>query len=242
MQTIGITAPPGDTAKPPESTVSDAGSEGVVKAGPPAEKPGDQTPPAVKPPAGEQTPTPKAGESFVPKIDAPAAPTDKSKQLDLSAAVAEFGKDGKVSDKTYTAAEAAGLSRADVDTFIAGHKARVDGVVTALSEIAGSQDNLKAIMAWASTNTDEATRNAFNAAMERADTPTAALMVRGLLSQYNDAVGVEGERIIGQGTKGGVQPFGSWQEVQKAMSDTRYKKGDPAYIASVETRMKVSNF
>jgi hypothetical protein len=115
----------------------------------------------------------------------------------------------------------------------------VQGVAKTLSDVAGGQDNLKAVIEWAGANADEATRNAFNSAMERGDVASASLMVRGLLSQYNDAVGVEGERIIGNGAGHGVKPFANWQQVQAVMRTPGYKN-DPAVRADVEARMRAS--
>lgn len=240
MESIRINSAPAEEPAAPKSTVTDGSSPDSVNAGPPKpdEKPDAPKAEAPKPDAPKaDAPKPDGDKPFVPKIDVPKV----APKIDLSAALTEFGKDGKVSDATYKTAEDAGMSRADVDTYLAGHKSRVEGVATALSAIAGSTDNLKAVMEWAGANTDDATREAFNSAMDRGDLATASLMTRGLVSQYNDAVGTEGERIVGNRPAAGVQPFGSWEQVRKAMADPRYGN-DAAYQASVVGRMRVSKF
>lgn len=231
LDSVRINESKAETPAAPTAEVKDGVAPESVTAG--------AKPPATEPEKPAEKPADKpADKPFVPKIEAPA---EKPKAIDFTKALAEFGKDGKVSDETYKALEAAGVARSDVDTHLAGHKARVEGVVTKLSEIAGGQDNLKAVLEWAGANTDAKTRDAFNAAMERGDEAAASLMVRGLAAQYADSVGTEGERISGQATKGGVEPFQSWEQVRAAMSDKRYAN-DPAYQKSVERRMAVSNF
>lgn len=203
-------------------------------------------------PKSEATPKVEAPKPEAPKPEAPKPEVEQkpltdlkitkpveTPKIDLSKALTEFGKNGKVTDATYAEAEKQGMARADVDTYLAGHQSRVQGVVTKLSEIAGGQDNLRTLIEWAGANTDDATREAFNGAMDRGDLPTASLMVRGLAAQYNDAVGVEGERVIGSGKGVGVQPYANWAQVSADMAKPEYKK-DPAFRAKVGERLKAS--
>lgn len=227
---------------PGDNEVRIGGAEaGVVDPSAPAPKPEAEKPaaPAPKPEADKPAPTPKPEGGDKPLTDLKITKPVETPKIDLSKALTEFGKDGKVSDATYAAAEKQGMTRADVDTYLAGHQSRVQGVVTKLSEIAGSQDNLRSVIEWAGANTDDATRDAFNAAMERGDLPVASLMVRGLVSQYNEAVGVEGDRVIGSRAGSGVQPYANWAQVSADMSKPEYQK-DSAFRKNVESRLRVS--
>lgn len=221
---------------------SGGSQEGAPLEGAPEPKPSvDGKPPveSVEPASQAAAPkTPLEGADkapLVPRIEAPKV----AAKLDLSKAVQEFGKDGKVSEATYKEAEKRGLDRADVDTYIAGHKARVDGVVTALSQAVGGEAQLRSIMEWAGSNTDAETRDAFNAAVDSGNSKAASLMLRGLASEYEAAVGSEGQRITGEPSKGGLVPFANWEQVRVAMSDRRYGK-DAQYNAQVAARMKIS--
>lgn len=230
---------------PGENEVRIGGAEaGVVDPNAPAPKEGEQQqqkpaaeqkPAPTERPAAEQKPAGEEKPLTSLKIEKPV----ETPKIDLSKALTEFGKDGKVSDATYAAAEKQGMTRADVDTYLAGHQARVQGVVTKLSEIAGSQENLRSVIEWAGANTDDATRDAFNAAMEQGNLAVASLMVRGLVTQYNEAVGVDGDRVVGTRAGTGVAPYANWAQVSADMSKPQYQK-DPAFRKNVEDRLRVS--
>lgn len=180
-------------------------------------------------------------------LDAEEAADEAEKQgFDLDSLVAELSENGELSDEAYEKAEKAGMSRAHVDAFVRGQQALADELVNGLAEVVGGRDEMKSILDWAKTGLPREEAVAYNEAVEAGNTGLARALLRGMHAAYVAAEGSEPSLVEGENvpqTKG-VKPFGSVQEIHKAMADRRYRIGpdrDPKYVAEVERRMAVTD-
>ncbi|MDO8839655.1 MAG: hypothetical protein Q7V31_12080 [Parvibaculum sp.] len=169
--------------------------------------------------------------------------------LDLAAYNAEFAETGALSDATYSALEAKGFDRATVDAYknamTAGPAAAqtiADAESASIIAAAGGQEKFTEILAWASETLTADERSAYDAMIESGNAKTARMAVEWLSSKHANSDSNTPNLVHGADTNTPtVQPFGSMQEVTRAMSDARYKSGDKAYHADVQKRLAVSH-
>ena len=191
-------------------------------------------------------PAPKAPEAAnkpsgeLPKMDNTA--NKQPAKVTLSMAAAEYGKNGSVSAESYAALETAGLTRAEVDTFIAGTQAASSAFATTVADAVGGADELRSLVQWASANADPQVQAAYNKAVDEGNAAVASMIVKGLHAEYAEAVGSDGPgTVVGKANVGktGAQPFRSQGELTAAMGDKRYAT-DAAYRADVMARLAVT--
>lgn len=154
-----------------------------------------------------------------------------------AAAAEEYAKNGKLSDETYAALEAAGYSRAVVDTYIAGQKAIVSDIERQAFEVVGGKAAYEQMMQWGIANLSPAEQEAYDAAVNSLDPVKAKLAVEGLFARFRKEGSFEPSRTVG-GQGGPVQGdmFRSKAEMIAAMSDPRYKT-DAAYRQDVANKI-----
>lgn len=159
---------------------------------------------------------------------------------------AEYVEKGALSDDTYAKLEAAGFTRAVVDTYVQGFQnqaananATEAATLAEVKALAGGDENYTQMMQWASTNMSEADRKAYNTVMDSGDVGMIKLAVQGMHAQFVAADGVEPKLLEGGGP-GGSSTFGSWKEMETAMTKAR-ASGDPAQIKAVEQKALRSN-
>ena len=70
--------------------------------------------------------------------------------------------------------------------------------------------------------------------------PQLGMMVQGLYTRYQNAMGVEPNLVTGRPATSGPVPYRSTAEIVTAMSDPRYGK-DVAYTEDVQKRVGGSN-
>jgi len=206
------------------------------------QQPPAETKPATTTASTEQTPQTEA--------DKAAAAAATKAGVDLTPFNTEFSEKGDVSEESRAklAESLKGVlgdnARALVDQYVEGSKATVTNHHNAIFGEAGGKDGYGELVRWASTGLPKAEVEAYNKAMD-SDPNTALLAVRNLKNAYEKANGraprlVQGDTSLG-GALQGVQPFASAFEQNKAVQDPKYSK-DPAYRASVISRMLVSKF
>ena len=158
----------------------------------------------------------------------------------ISSATEEFSESGELSDKTFEALEAAGLSRDFVEQYLAGQQAISVAQAAEIKEAVGGVGNYEAMSEWAGENLTDADLDAFNALVEGGSVEQARVAVKGLYAQFLAAGGKGPELVQGATSGSDVKPFGSAAQVTEAMKDPRYSN-DPAYREQVEKRLSVSS-
>lgn len=205
----------------------------------PKDAPTDQPEDAGEDDQAEEKPAEDDQSQEEPKDDEEAP-----KGFDLSTFQAEYAEKGELSDDSYAALEKAGIGRDIVDSYIAGQQALVNANLQSAYQLAGGEQEFKAVVEWGSKNLQKPQQDAFNTALETAvqtgDTTALDMIVSGIRSRMGD-----GEPNLLSAKSGstpdGAQPFASRSEMAAAMSDPRYRS-DPAYVKSVQDRLRVTEF
>lgn len=178
--------------------------------------------------AGEKPPeAPKEGD----------APTPGKTAFD--AATQEFDEKGELSTETYDALAKAGVTRETVDAYIAGQQALAQSVVSRAHSATGGEDNYQKMISWASDNLSDSEIAAYDRAV--ADPSSLDATVKGLYARFQLEAGFEPGKSVGgktPGRAGSGEAFRSRHEMQRAMMDDRYTKGDTAFHAEVQEKMR----
>ena len=158
---------------------------------------------------------------------------------------------GTITDDMYKTLEDTGLSRASIDSYLAGRAAEsgytssqtadlTDAEVTRIQTSVGGEAQYNKMIGWASENLEPTTLEAFNSVVGNGDFNTVQLAVNGLKAQYENAEGYEGKMLTGKSPRSSRDVFRSQSEVVQAMSDQRYDR-DPAYRQDVFDKLERSN-
>ena len=158
---------------------------------------------------------------------------------------------GEITDDMYKTLEDTGLSRASIDSYLAGRAAEsgytssqtadlTDAEVTRIQTSVGGEAQYNKMIGWASENLEPTTLEAFNSMVGNGDFNTVQLAFNGLKAQYENAEGYEGKMLTGKPAKSSRDVFRSQSEVVQAMSDLRYER-DPAYRQDVYDKLERSN-
>lgn len=161
--------------------------------------------------------------------------------LDLSGAVAEYAKDGALSEATFKALEAKGISRSMVSSYVAGQVAVGKQTVAELSAVVGGQEELKKVLEWSKVNLSKEEAAAYNAALDGNKIEESKLLLSAIHQRYVKANGVDPKLVNGEGSSrsGGAQPYASIAEMQTDMQSKKYEN-DPAFRQQVIRRLAVS--
>ena len=114
-----------------------------------------------------------------------------------------------------------------------------DDQVNTIFDSVGGEQNYQSLMQWASQNLDKAQIAAYDSAVDSANMAAINLALRGLISAYQDANGVEGQTIQGKASPNKANSYRSHAELIAAMSDPRYET-DPAYRMDVMSKLEMS--
>ena len=175
----------------------------------------------------------------------------KENNIDPYKISAEFHKnEGEIPEEMYQSLLDAGLSKNAVDSYLTGRAAEmgyVEGGEGAAEELA--QEEVKSIrdsiggdeaygkmVSWALENLSKPEIEAFNEATNTMSGPQLSMMVQGLYTRYQNAMGVEPSLYSGRPASSGPTPYRSTAEVVAAMSDKRYGK-DVTYTEDVQRRL-----
>ncbi len=186
----------------------------------------------------DEAPAPTAE---TPKVDAAAAAVKAG--LDLAALSQEYTAGGnKLSDESLAKLAAAGITAEQVGTYIAGQQAIADKISADLATVTGGADKLTATLEWAKVNATPEQKAAFDAALDSNNPALVKMALVGIHADYIKANGNDPKFVAAETipATSGVQPFGSQQEITAAMKDPRYKKGDQAYMKTVNDRMRIT--
>ena len=100
----------------------------------------------------------------------------------------------------------------------------------------GGDEAYGKMVSWALENLPKPEIEAFNEATNTMSGPQLGMMVQGLYTRYQNAMGVEPSLYSGRPASSGPTPYRSTQEVVAAMSDPRYGK-DVTYTEDVQRRL-----
>jgi len=169
---------------------------------------------------------------------------------------AEFHKnEGEIPEEMYQSLLDAGLSKGAVDRYLTG--AAVESgyveegeegatgelppqIVRGIRDSVGGDDSYGKMVDWAIDNLPKQEILDFNNATKTMTGPQLKLMVQGLFTQYQNAMGVEPNLINGRPASSGPTPYRSTEEVKAAMRDPRYGK-DVTYTQDVYARLDKSS-
>lgn len=175
--------------------------------------------------------------------DLTAITTDLSaKGVDVESIMNEFNENDGLSAESYAALEKAGLSRVVVDSIIAGQVAVANSFVNSIVQAAGGEKGLE-VLAQFALQTDPASVDAYNAAVDRRDLSTAKALLNSWKAQRSARLGTANKQITGRPAQQAstVKGFESRQDMTKAMSDPRYGR-DPKFTREVERKVGASTF
>jgi hypothetical protein len=170
------------------------------------------------------------------------APDDDGQKSDLAlpSVVKEYNEKGEVSEVTYKKLAGKGMTKADVDTYVAGQMAIAQNYAQEFQTLAGGAEQLQAVFTWAQSGLPEDQATTFDAAVDSGNFDTAKLMLQGIIHQYNSSDDKPAKLIDGEAiTPSGAVPFDSMTELSDAMRDERYKTS-AKYRKEVEARVKAS--
>lgn len=181
-----------------------------------------------------KTQEPKAeGEAEEPAGDGTAYDNAVAK------ASAEFAEKGELGDSTFEALEKVGLSRDMVNDYIEGQQAIVSTLQNAAySEFSGNAENFKQASAWAVDNLSEEEIAAIDVQLTSRNPGIVKQGAAALAAKYSANADITpATTVTGQGNASGSGVgFKSGAEMQRAMSDPRYKT-DPAFRAEVSSKI-----
>ena len=115
-----------------------------------------------------------------------------------------------------------------------------DSEINTIKNFAGGEAQYDNIIAWANTNLDAKSQEAFDSIVNTGSVDAIKIAVSGLKSQYEAANVSEGKMYTGKAPKGNTDVFRSLAELVAAMNDKRYDR-DPAYRQDVIEKLDRSD-
>ncbi len=109
-----------------------------------------------------------------------------------------------------------------------------------ISDSIGADEAYSKIVSWALDKLSRPEIEAFKEATNTMSGPQLSMMVQGLYTRYQNAMGVEPTLYSGRTATSGPTPYRSTAEVVTAMSDPRYGK-DVTYTEDVQRRLEGSS-
>jgi len=158
---------------------------------------------------------------------------------------------GEITDDMYKTLEDTGLSRASIDSYLAGRAAEsgytsnqvedlTDAEINKIQASVGGEEQYSKMLAWASDNLEPNILDTFNTMVGNGNADAVQLAVNGLKAEYEAKEGYEGRMLTGKSAKTSSDVFRSQAEVVQAMSDIRYDR-DPAYRQDLFDKLERSN-
>lgn len=171
----------------------------------------------------------------------PATPDDKKvDKFDFNPIFEEALKNGgKISDETYKALDAKGISRDVADFAIKGALKEAADEQRTITERAGGKDQFDVLTKWAAAALNPAEIEAFNRVVYDGTVEEACLAVDGLKARYENSNGKIPNLVKGDGSGSSTGGYESRAQMTTDMRDPRYQK-DPAFRKQVEEKIKAS--
>ena len=203
----------------------------------------------------------KLGSNDEPKedVEETSATEDETEETSLSDGASlitsandeYYANDGKLSEETldkFSSMSSKELVEAylevqGTDAFKANTQEVTDlsdSEINTIKNFAGGEAQYDNIIAWANTNLDAKSQEAFDSIVNTGSVDAIKIAVSGLKSQYEAANGYEGKMYTGKAPKGNTDVFRSQAELVAAMNDKRYDR-DPAYRQDVIEKLDRSD-
>lgn len=108
-----------------------------------------------------------------------------------------------------------------------------------VQQIVGGPEAYRSMVEWSAENISDAEQDAYNEVIDSGDLNAIYWAVKGLHSQYTEAVGYEGRLIQGKPSNSKGDVFRSMAELVRAQRDPRYDN-DPAYRQDILQKLERS--
>ena len=133
------------------------------------------------------------------------------------------------------------VAKTFLDNTSEGGRDLSDNEVSAIQNSVGGADAYANLMQWSNENFDQQYVDAFDELVESGNAFAIQLAVAGLMSQYEQSNGSDGNLLSGKGAPPAkADVFRSQAEVVRAMNDPKYDS-DPAYRQDVFDKLGRSN-
>lgn len=146
----------------------------------------------------------------------------------------EYNDTGTLTDDTYKALEAKGLSKQVVDSYIEGQKALADNKAQKLLNYVGGEENYNSLINWAKVNYSAEQASAFDTALFSGNEASVQEQIDLLNYRMSKSGTTRIDGTSSSGT-GGLKPFASKSEWQAAVGHQHYGR-DAAYTRMVDGR------
>ena len=199
-------------------------------------QPADEPPPEATEKAQDGQDKPEATD-----VQEEAKKAVENAGLNFDDLSAKYWENGQLDQSDYQALEKSGIPKTLVDQFIAGQEAILNATrMTVFNEV-GGETAYNDMVSWAGDNFSKPEIDAYNRAVDSGDMNTAMMAVKGLKARFEAEVGREPSRSVkGGNASAGPSSYRSLAEMQKDMSDPRYKT-DPAFRKDVERKLANSD-
>jgi hypothetical protein len=207
-------------------------------------------------PVVTETKTEEVDPAVEEKKEGEEAPADEGEEgdkeapaaLNLEAYQTEWQKDGKLSDKSVEEITAkTGLDAGTIASIAAAMQAQQDANMVRINAPFGAPENKEPVLEWARDNWSDAQKEAYTAALDSNDVSKIELAVKGLVSDYKAAGGTFAATttvdtsVANLGGEGSADGYKSQADYRADLRSPKYKK-DPVFRASVQAKLKVSEF
>lgn len=187
------------------------------------------------------TPEELEAKTAAKEAEAAKAPEAVPAVMDVEALTAEYTENGELSEASLANLEKLGVSADVAGLFFQGVDA-IKAIRTAeVTAVAGSQEDLSALVAWGTENMDAASQKAFNDAVDSAvlqgDLAAIKLIIPAIKQQMASTEPQYVAAVNGQPEASGG--YASQAEMAADMRDPRYGR-DPAFVAQVQNRLRVT--
>jgi len=175
----------------------------------------------------------------------PSPPTEINEQSfspdEILAMSKELEDTGSLSEQTHKILEAKGLPKHMAESYVAGQKLVAEQISEKIMAPVGGQENYQDLMDWAGENMSKEDIASYDKIMYEGDMNQRILAVEGLAARRSREDPSQPDLILGNtGPNQASSAFGSWDQVKRAMRDSRYGT-DETYRASVAQRLNMSN-
>lgn len=188
----------------------------------------------------------KLGTGKTDAVTPPATPAitpadAAAKGIDLAKLSVEFNEKGVLSPESLADLATKGITKDQVDAYVAGQKAVAAQLRTDLASVAGGEEQLSNVLQWAQTNLSEAETAAYNGLIDSGNTIAAKITLQGIVARYTESVGNDPSLIVAESTPStsGIKPYGSQAEMVRDMQNPKYHS-DEAWRQKVMQRLSVT--
>jgi hypothetical protein len=189
-------------------------------------------------PEGETNGDPEGEPNVDPEVadEGEAEAVLEAAGINVEDALASLAADGSLTDEQYAKLAEIGVTRAVVDSFVAGQQAMGEAMVARMHETVGGEQALNDILSWAGDNLPASEVEQFNQTIDAGSETAVKMALKGLQMRYNEAGQNAPTLVGGQQVDSVSTQFRSTAELTKAMGDPRYAT-DAAYRADVEAKL-----